>query len=89
MLRNCFNYFNQRFKSPQPFISGEAIWDVSGESKIKCPQLGLLDGVLSGEEDCLMLNIYVPETAFESALPVMAWIHGGALIRGSNNIKVR
>ena len=36
-----------------------------------------------------MLNIYVPETAFESALPVMAWIHGGALIRGSNNIKVR
>ena len=47
----------------------------------------LLDGVLSGEEDCLMLNIYVPEHDFESALPVMAWIHGGALIVGSNRIK--
>ena len=33
-----------------------------------------------------MLNIYAPENAFESALPVMAWIHGGALIRGSNQI---
>ena len=36
-----------------------------------------------------MLNIYVPEVAFESALPVMAWIHGGALIRGSNQIQAQ
>ena len=53
-----------------------------------CPQIDNY-GVLSGQEDCLMLNIYVPEVAFESALPVMAWIHGGALIRGSNQIQAQ
>ena len=31
-----------RFKPPQPYIAGEAIWDVSGESDIMCPQLGSL-----------------------------------------------
>ena len=77
-----------RFKSPQPYIAGEAVWDVSGQSDIMCPQIDNY-GVLSGEEDCLMINIYVPEVAFESALPVMAWIHGGALIRGSNQIQVQ
>ena len=53
-----------------------------------CPQIDNY-GVLSGQEDCLMLNIYVPEVAFESALPVMVWIHGGALIRGSNQIQTQ
>ena len=79
---------NLRFKSPQPYIAGEAVWDVSGQSDIMCPQIDNY-GVLSGQEDCLMLNIYVPEVAFESALPVMAWIHGGALIRGSNQIQAQ
>jgi carboxylesterase type B len=41
---------------------------------------------LKGQEDCLTLNIFVPEYAFESSLPVMAWIHGGALKRGSNRV---
>ncbi|XP_063103542.1 pyrethroid hydrolase Ces2e-like isoform X2 [Cavia porcellus] len=35
-------------------------------------------------EDCLYLNIYTPAYASEgSNLPVMVWIHGGALIGGS------
>ncbi|XP_068941913.1 cocaine esterase-like isoform X2 [Petaurus breviceps papuanus] len=35
-------------------------------------------------EDCLYLNIYVPGHAKEGAgLPVMVWIHGGALVVGS------
>ena len=49
--------------------------------------LVLPDGVLRGQEDCLMLNIFVPEHAFESSLPVMAWIHGGSLKHGSNRVK--
>ncbi|XP_005415159.1 PREDICTED: cocaine esterase-like [Chinchilla lanigera] len=34
-------------------------------------------------EDCLYLNIYTPEHVYEgSSLPVMVWIHGGALVVG-------
>ena len=42
---------------------------------------------LQGQEDCLLLNVYVPETAFDNLddkLPVMFWIHGGSLTAGSN-----
>ena len=42
--------------------------------------------MLRGQEDCLLLNIYIPENAMESPLPVMAWIHGGSLRAGSNRI---
>ena len=41
-----------------------------------------------GQEDCLLLNVYVPETSIDNPddkLPVMFWIHGGALTAGSNN----
>ncbi|XP_049999397.1 acylcarnitine hydrolase-like [Alexandromys fortis] len=38
---------------------------------------------LSMSEDCLYLNIYAPAHANEgSNLPVMVWIHGGALVGG-------
>ena len=40
-----------------------------------------------GQEDCLLLNVYVPETAIDNPddkLPVMFWIHGGSLTAGSN-----
>ncbi|KAM5262853.1 pyrethroid hydrolase Ces2e-like [Ctenodactylus gundi] len=40
--------------------------------------------VMSMSEDCLYLNIYTPAHANEgSNLPVMVWIHGGALVIGS------
>ena len=62
--------------------------DVSKESHVKCPQLSLFSKAKKGQEDCLMLNIYVPEVEFSRRtrkLPVMVWIHGGALLIGSNN----
>ena len=37
-------------------------------------------------EDCLVLNIYTPESRSEDALhgyPVMVWLHGGDFKRGS------
>ncbi|XP_051025153.1 acylcarnitine hydrolase-like [Acomys russatus] len=41
----------------------------------------------STSEDCLYLNIYVPAHAHEgSSLPVMVWIHGGALVMGMASI---
>ena len=79
-----------RFKDPKPFDAGNAIWDVSGNSKIACVQDPIPNpdpnGGPFGQEDCLVLNIYVPESAItnQEALPVMAWIHGGGLFNGVN-----
>ncbi|MEM7214608.1 MAG: carboxylesterase family protein [Pseudomonadota bacterium] len=43
-------------------------------------------GNVMGQEDCLYLNIYAPkmdaDTANNSDLPVMMWIHGGANVWG-------
>jgi len=38
----------------------------------------------ASSEDCLYLNVYTPASATPlSALPVMVWIHGGALVKGN------
>ena len=87
-----------RFKSPQPNDPKEGVcYDVSDISHVICPQFsndGEGDTVV-GQEDCLLLNIYIPEIVFknvklnsfrnaETKLPVMFWIHGGSFLYGSN-----
>ena len=74
-----------RFKSPQPFKPEKTSYDVSATSHVKCPQVVM--GITIGKEDCLLLNVYVPEKVFNEdiKLPVMVWIYGGSLITGSNN----
>ena len=60
--------------------------NVSSNSNVWCPQW--IGGVF-GEEDCLMLNIYVPEHILlsgRSSADVMVWLTGGALLIGSNDI---
>jgi para-nitrobenzyl esterase len=42
-------------------------------------------GVEFVSEDCLTLNVFRPEGA-SGPLPVMVWIHGGAMVRGSASI---
>ena len=39
-------------------------------------------GQVSGEEDCLNLNIFVTRDRV-GLLPVMVWIHGGGFVEGS------
>ena len=78
-----------RFKSPQPYFENDgAIIDVSGESKVMCPQMELAangSGIeIKGQEDCLVLNVYVPYNMYNAAetrAPVMVFIHGGGLVR--------
>ena len=36
-------------------------------------------------EDCLLLNVHTRAESEEDALPVMVWIHGGALVTGSGS----
>lgn len=46
----------------------------------ECTQAG------GGSENCLFMNVYSPEgTGAGSGLPVMFWIHGGALTGGSSD----
>lgn len=41
----------------------------------------------SGDEDCLFLNVFMPKgTQPGDNLPVMVWIHGGALIQGASSV---
>ncbi|XP_052022972.1 acylcarnitine hydrolase [Apodemus sylvaticus] len=47
------------------------------------PDMKMILSSLPMSEDCLYLNIYTPAHAREgSNLPVMVWIHGGALVIG-------
>jgi len=54
----------------------------------KCPQgtsainPGPSESVIQGDEDCLYLNIWRPQTDAKG-LPVYFWIHGGSNIQGS------
>ena len=66
----------------------EKAWDGirDGSQKVKkCiqPSRGGFFNSIDGQEDCLMLNVYVPQTEKKN-LPVMAWIHGGGFNVGDS-----
>ena len=77
----------RRFLAPEPYSAEEGVWDVSNESTIACPQKSdWFDAwEVEGQEDCLFLNIYSSVTG--RSLPVMVWIHGGALLAGSGTFQ--
>ncbi|MET9255034.1 carboxylesterase family protein [Streptomyces sp. NPDC003717] len=47
----------------------------------------LSDPAVPGDE-CLNLNVWTPEPAPGARLPVLVWLHGGALTRGSSAVPV-
>ncbi|MGW0843667.1 carboxylesterase/lipase family protein [Streptomyces sp. NPDC002787] len=47
----------------------------------------LSDPAVPGD-DCLNLNVWTPEPGRGARLPVLVWIHGGALTRGSSAVPV-
>ena len=78
---------DRRWKAPQPVISWEGVraCDTFGP---ECPQAPYPAGSIYARpaekqsEDCLYLNVWTAAKAGDKR-PVMVWIHGGALTRGS------
>ena len=70
---------DRRWRAPQPVRPEQAPIEALAASSI-CPQKpsilsGVSDSTVTGDEDCLYLNIWSPPNA--ARLPVMFWIHGG------------
>lgn len=78
---------SRRWKAPEPPVKWPGLYDASafGPSCVQPPLRAdsiYADEPASMSEDCLTLNIWAPEDATDS--PVIVWIHGGSLQRGSS-----
>ncbi|XP_039759292.1 cholinesterase 1-like [Pararge aegeria] len=72
-----------RFQAPDKAPTWRGVFDAV-EEYIRCPQRFSEEGMVLGQEDCLVLNIYTPaESTPSSKYPVMVFIHGGAFFEGS------
>jgi para-nitrobenzyl esterase len=71
---------NLRWRAPRSPKPWDGIRD-AGKAGPSCMQ----PEVEPVSEDCLTLNIFRPAGATEP-LPVMVWIHGGAMVRGGANL---
>ncbi|XP_072040819.1 LOW QUALITY PROTEIN: uncharacterized protein [Amphiura filiformis] len=76
---------NFRFAKPQPAAQWNGTFNAI-EYGPKCPQSASPFGSESLEEDCLSLNIFVPQVATSDPLPIMVHIPGGGFaFLGSKN----
>ncbi|XP_070551121.1 carboxylesterase 1D-like [Ptychodera flava] len=75
-----------RFRPPQPKVSWEGEYNATYYRSICIqPPNPFLPIEGKQDEDCLFLNVYAPKTTQSRKLPVMVWIHGGALVVGSGS----
>uniref|UniRef100_UPI0025DF4CC9 carboxylesterase family protein n=1 Tax=uncultured Caulobacter sp. TaxID=158749 RepID=UPI0025DF4CC9 len=77
-----------RWRAPIPAEGWTGVRDAKafGSACLQPPQApnGLYSGGMAPmSEDCLTLNVWAPAGA--KTLPVMVWIHGGALLGGSSS----
>ncbi|MEH6491118.1 carboxylesterase/lipase family protein [Halopseudomonas sp.] len=70
-----------RFTPPVPAQKRTETLQLSSAFGSSCVQVDLAVIAPAGEEDCLYLNVYAPESGED--LPVMVWIHGGAFVFGN------
>ncbi|MFB6516649.1 carboxylesterase/lipase family protein [Streptomyces sp. NPDC056401] len=84
----------RRFAAPEPPEAWDGVRDAGayGPTAPKVPYPEAFAALLPDPEvpgdDCLNLNVWTPDPAPSAPLPVMVWIHGGALTRGSSAVPV-
>jgi para-nitrobenzyl esterase len=72
-----------RWRPPQPAARWRGVRAATSFAA-HCPQAASPFGLASTSENCLYLNVYRPARR-PGSLPVMVWIHGGALVTGESN----
>ncbi|MER6524206.1 carboxylesterase family protein [Streptomyces sp. NPDC001508] len=84
----------RRFRPPEPPAPWDGVRDAGafGPTAPKPPYSEAFAHYLSDPEvpgdDCLNLNVWTPEPGPGARLPVLVWLHGGALTRGSAAVPV-
>jgi para-nitrobenzyl esterase len=68
-----------RWRAPQPPARWDGIRDASKFGNV-CPQINY-NGQYAGNEDCLVLNVFISATAAKKQ-PVVVFFHGGGNFRG-------
>jgi para-nitrobenzyl esterase len=80
-----------RWQPPQPLVAWDGTRDCTQFGAV-CPQLPYPAGSMYVQkpqpqsEDCLFLNVWTAAKSAAERRPVLVWIHGGALTRGSGSI---
>ena len=79
-----------RWRAPKPAAKWTGTRNASEFGAI-CVQkrpnaAGIMNTSMPMSEDCLYLNIYTPAKTAADQLPVMVWVHGGALTAGAGSI---
>ncbi|MES2100064.1 MAG: carboxylesterase family protein [Pseudomonadota bacterium] len=82
-----------RWRAPQPVVPWPGVQSAlkPGAACIQKPEMSIDNGggdVRPIAEDCLFLNVWTPAADAGAKLPVMVWIHGGALVFGSGGTPI-
>jgi para-nitrobenzyl esterase len=73
-----------RWAPPQAAASWQGVRDAS-QFGARCLQQGT-DGGAVGQEDCLFLNVWVPNPLPPTPLPIIVFVHGGDWIKGAGSL---
>lgn len=75
----------KRWEKPQPHPGWTGVLKAT-KYRDRCLQVNLLQTKTQGSEDCLYLNIFVPQKRkLSQNLPVMVYLFGGAFLLGASN----